>query len=453
MVEAIGEFSWVIALLLGFVAAWVIQSLRLPTGPRLTEEEQASEERAQAEALEASARLKERVAQLDESLAKSLESVDALREENTSLHSKLAAAGERAEAQEKRLEEQKAELERIQKKLSADFENLANRILDDKSKKFVESNKESLDKLLTPLSERIKDFRERVDKVHEEGLKDRAALNEQLKSLRSLNLQMTEEAQNLTSALKGQAKTQGNWGEMILERVLEKSGLVAGQEYETQASLKDDEGHRFQPDVIIRLPEEKHLVVDSKVSLVAYEACANESDAERREKRLKEHVTSLKTHVSELSKKKYEALYGINSPDFVLMFVPIEPAFTMAMQADDALFDDAFRQGVVIVTPSTLLATLRTVANIWRQEKQTRNVLEIARRSGALYDKFVGFYADMEGIGRSLSKSQEAYEAAINKLKSGKGNLVKSVEDIKTLGAKAKKSLPADAVDDALLDE
>lgn len=264
---------------------------------------------------------------------------------------------------------------------------------------------------------------------------------------------MSEEAQNLTTALKGQSKTQGNWGEMILERVLEKSGLTPGQEYETQSNLKDEEGRRFQPDVIVKLPEDKHLVVDSKVSLLAYEACINESDSDIAETRIKEHVASMRSHVSDLSSKSYDALHGINSPDFVLMFVPVEPAFTMAMQADDGLFDFAFSKGVVIVTPSTLLATLRTVANIWRQEKQNRNVLEIARLSGRLYDKFVGFYGDMEEIGNRLGRSQEAYEAALNKLRSGRGNLVRSVEEIKKLGAKAQKSLPQEAIEESLLEE
>ena len=453
MIEALGDFDWVVALALGFVAAWMIQRYRFGVDKLPSPEELEKAEQEQALEAETTARLKERAENLDQTLVKAQTEIEALRNDNTGLHSKLAAAVERSASQEKRLEEQKAELVSVQKKLTAEFENLANRILDEKSKKFVVQNKESMDKLLNPFSERIKDFRERVDKVHEEGLKDRAALNEQLRNLHSLNRKMSEEAQNLTTALKGQTKTQGNWGEMILERVLEKSGLVAGQEYVTQAHLTNGEGHRFQPDVLVRLPEDRHIVVDSKVSLVAYEACVNEADTGKSEKRLKEHVASLRAHVSGLSKKSYESLYGINSPDFVLMFVPIEPAFTMAMQTDDSLFDFAFSQSVVIVTPSTLLATLRTVANIWRQEKQTRNVLEIARRSGALYDKFVGFYADMEEIGKRLGKSQEAYDAALNKLKTGKGNLVKSVEDIKSLGAKAKKALPQEAVEDSLLEE
>jgi len=396
MTDILVAIGWLAALALGFVTAWVIQKYRLGTGLALSAEEKDAHEKNRLAGAEALARLKKRTAGLDREMKAARESAENLREENTGLRSKLAASGERELAQEKRLEEQKQEIDRIQKKMILEFENLANRILETKSKKFVAQNQESLDKLLNPLGERIKEFGERVEKAHQDGLKDRAALGEQLNNLRALNQRMSEEAQNLTTALKGQSKTQGNWGEMILERVLEKSGLTPGQEYETQSNLKDEEGRRFQPDVIVKLPEDKHLVVDSKVSLLAYEACINESDSDIAETRIKEHVASMRSHVSDLSSKSYDALHGINSPDFVLMFVPVEPAFTMAMQADDGLFDFAFSKGVVIVTPSTLLATLRTVANIWRQEKQNRNVLEIARLSGRLYDKFVGFYGDME---------------------------------------------------------
>lgn len=453
MTDILVAIGWLAALALGFVTAWMIQKYRLGTGSSLSAEEQEEQEQNRLAGAEALARLKERTESLDREMRAARESAEKLREENTGLLSKLAASGERELAQDKRLEEQKQEIDRIQKKMILEFENLANRILEAKSKKFVAQNQESLDKLLNPLGERIKEFGERVEKAHQDGLKDRAALGEQLNNLRALNQRMSEEAKNLTTALKGQSKTRGNWGEMILERVLEKSGLTAGQEYETQSNLKDEEGRRFQPDVIVKLPEDKHLVVDSKVSLVAYEACINETDSDIAEARIKEHVASMRSHVGDLSGKSYDALYGINSPDFVLMFVPVEPAFTMAMQADDGLFDFAFSKGVVIVTPSTLLATLRTVANIWRQEKQNRNVLEIARLSGRLYDKFVGFYGDMEEIGSRLGRSQEAYEAALNKLRFGRGNLVKSVEQIKKLGAKAQKSLPQEAIEESLLEE
>ena len=395
------------------------------------------------------ARSDERAKQAEEALAQAREENNTLREQHTAQHGELAAANERIAALKQRLEEQKEELAQLHEKLSLEFENLAGKILQDNSKKFVAQNKESLDKLLLPLSEKISSFREGVEKSREQDIKDRASLKEQLRSLSELNQRMADEAQNLTTALKGQVKTQGNWGEMILETVLEKSGLVAGQEYETQPSLNGQDGKRYQPDVLIKLPENKHLVVDSKVSLVAYERCVNAGEEAAREVATKEHVTSLKAHVSELSKKRYEALYGINSPDFVLMFIPVEPAFTLAMQADDALFDLAFRQNVVIVTPSTLLATLRTVANIWRQEKQARNVLDIARRSGDLYDKFVGFYEDMQQIGQRIKQSQAAYDAAVNKLQEGKGNLVNRVQQLKKLGASAQKDLPQSAVDAA----
>jgi DNA recombination protein RmuC len=314
--------------------------------------------------------------------------------------------------------------------------------LDANSEKFVARNKESLDKLLVPLSEKITDFRARVERTHDQGVRDRAELVAQLRTLGELNQQMSAEARNLTTALKGQSKAQGNWGELVLATVLEKSGLVEGREYLTQASLKSEDGKRQQPDVLVCLPEGKHLVIDAKVSLVAYERCVNEDDEGRREAALKEHIQSVKSHVLELGRKRYDALYEIRSPDFTLMFVPVEPAFVLAVQADDSLFDFAFRQNVVMVTPSTLLATLRTVANIWRQEKQTRNAIDIAEKSGLLYDKFVGFFEDMQRIGEQIGRSQEAYDAAMNKLSSGRGNLVSQVQRLKELGAKAKKALP-----------
>ncbi len=453
MVEFIKEWDWLIAILVGFGLAWIIQSLRAKARGDVSQEEHNRILDTLDEEKTNSARLEERARNYEASSNSMDEQLEIAREESKSLHRKLAAADERSEYLEKRISEQKDELQRIQKKLTAEFENLANRILDEKSKKFVLQNKESLDKLLSPLSEKIVSFRERVEKTREEDLKDRASLKEQIHSMSQLNQRMSEEARNLTIALKGQSKTQGNWGEIILERVLEKSGLIAGQEYETQTSLTDENGRRFQPDVLINLPEGRRLVVDSKVSLVAYERCVNEEDKDLASSALKEHLSSVRNHVAELSKKSYESLYGIISPDFVLMFIPVEPAFTMAMQADDGLFDFAFRQNVVIVTPSTLLATLRTVANIWRQEKQTRNVMEIARKSGALYDKFVGFFSDMEEIGRRLGKSHEAYEEAMKKLQSGRGNLVRSVEEIRKLGARAKKELPEEAVEEALLED
>ncbi|MBK1877780.1 DNA recombination protein RmuC [Pelagicoccus mobilis] len=443
------EWAWLVALVAGFAAAWFIQAFRLRTPKGLPEEERAELEEKLAEAAQENVKLEERCRSNDEALSSSKSELAELREENTGLNRKLAGSEERIHSMETRIEDQKKEMAELQKKLTAEFESLATRVLDRNSEKFTVRNKESLDKLLSPLAEKITDFRARVDRTHDQSVKDRAELVAQLKTLGELNQKMSTEAQNLTTALKGQTKTQGNWGELVLETVLEKSGLEEGREYRTQASFTSEDGKRQQPDVLINLPEGKHLVIDAKVSLVAYERCVNEEDESRRETALKEHIQSVKNHVAELSKKRYDALYEIQSPDFTLMFVPVEPAFVMAIQADDTIFDYAFRQNVVIVTPSTLLATLRTVANIWRQEKQTRNAIDIAQRSGALYDKFVGFFEDMKKIGDQINRSQAAYDSAMNKLTTGRGNLVNQVQSLKDLGAKAKKALPAETVEQA----
>ncbi len=432
-----------VALLL-LISQWVWLRGKVKAS-RLGREEFAG--RLEEAALE-QARGEERLLAKDRALEAAIGDLGASRMRVSDLERENSRAMERCRSMEERVAEQKVELVEIQKKLTSEFENLANRILDEKGKTFVVQNKASLDALLLPLSERIGSFRERVETSHAEDLKDRAVLKEQLRAMGELNRQMGEEAKNLTTALKGQVKTQGNWGEMILERVLEKSGLVAGREYDTQVSLNDETGKRFQPDVLIRLPDEKHLVVDSKVSLIAYERYANAPDRPAQEEALKEHILSLKAHVTDLSKKGYESLYGIKSPDFVLMFVPIEPAFTAAMHGDDSLFEMAFRNNVVLVTPSTLLVTLRTVANLWRQEKQTLNALEIARKGGDLYDKFVGFYTEMEEVGRRIGQSQQAHEEAMKKLSTGRGNLVRRVEELRRLGARTSKSLPKAVLDE-----
>ncbi len=445
----IEQWAWLVALVVGFAAAWFIQAFRLRTPKGLPAEERAELEGRLATAAQETAKLEERSRLAEENLSAAKGELVALREENTGLHRKLAGADERIQSMDVRIEEQKREVAELQQKLTAEFESLATRVLDANSEKFAARNKESLDKLLVPLAEKITDFRARVDRTHDQSVKDRAELVAQLKTLGELNQKMSAEARNLTTALKGQTKTQGNWGELVLETVLEKSGLEEGREYRTQASFTSEEGRRQQPDVLINLPEGKHLVIDAKVSLVAYERCVNEDDDAKRELALREHIQSVKNHVLELSKKRYDALYEIESPDFTLMFIPIEPAFVMAIQADDTLFDYAFRQNVVIVTPSTLLATLRTVANIWRQEKQTRNAIDIAEKSGALYDKFVGFFDDMQKIGEQIGRSQLAYDAAMSKLSSGRGNLVNQVQRLKDLGAKAKKALPSDVVESA----
>jgi DNA recombination protein RmuC len=344
-------------------------------------------------------------------------------------------------SQQEKIQEQKIEVEQIRKDFQLEFQNVANKLLDEKSQKFVETNRTNLDILLNPLKENIKAFEDKVDKVYNMEAAERNTLKGVITQLMDLNRLISTEASNLTKALKGDNKKQGNWGEVILERVLERSGLVKDREYRLQASLVTSDGSRLQPDAIIDLPDDKHLVIDSKVSLVAYERLVNAETEEERKLYSRAHVESIRAHVNNLSSKNYHDLYQINSPDFVLLFVPIESSFSFAVQIDAELFSDAWDKQVVIVSPSTLLATLRTIASIWKQERQNRNVLEIARLSGVMYDKFVGFVGDMEGIGKNIKLSQTAYDSALNKLTEGNGNLTITADKIKKLGAKANKQI------------
>lgn len=344
-------------------------------------------------------------------------------------------------AQQEKIIELNEDRDKNQEKFNKDFELIASRILDEKTAKFTEQNRNNLDILLNPLKENIKAFEEKVDKVYKVEADERNILKGVITQLMDLNKMMSVETQNLTRALKGDNKKQGNWGEMILERVLERSGLLKDQEYRIQASMHSTDGSRFQPDVIIDLPDNKHLIIDSKVSLIAYSRlveCEIESD---KDLYLKQHLNSLRTHISDLSGKNYSDLYKINSPDFVMLFIPIESCFSVAVQKDAELFNYAWDKRVVIVSPSTLLATLRTIASIWKQERQNRNVMEIARLSGEMYDKFVGFAGDMESIGKNIKLSHDAYDKALNKLSTGRGNLAVTAEKIKNLGAKAGKQI------------
>jgi len=368
-------------------------------------------------------------------------SVSTLNQELLTEKNRMAKAEESFKAQRERLMEQEKSIQEIQQKFQLEFQNVANKLLDEKSQKFVETNRANLDILLNPLKENIKAFEEKVDKVYNMEAAERNTLKGVITQLMELNQLISNEAQNLTKALKGDNKKQGNWGEVILERVLERSGLVKDQEYRVQTSFTGNDGSRLQPDVIIDLPDDKHLVIDSKVSLIAYERLVNCETEEERKLFSKGHVESIRSHVNGLSAKNYHDLHQINSPDFVLLFIPIESSFSFAVQIDAELFSDAWDKRVVIVSPSTLLATLRTIASIWKQERQNRNVLEIARLSGAMYDKFVGFVGDMEGIGKNIKQSQSAYDNAISKLTEGNGNLTKTAEKIKSLGAKANKQI------------
>jgi DNA recombination protein RmuC len=341
-----------------------------------------------------------------------------------------------------RHKEQKEEVEKLQEKFTKEFENLANKILEEKTVKFTEQNKENLKNILSPLQDKIQLFEKKVEDTHKESIDYHAALRQQILGLREMNEQMSKETLNLTKALKGDSKMQGNWGELVLERVLEKSGLEKGREYEVQQSFVTEEGNRVFPDVVINLPDGKKMVVDSKVTLTAYERYINTEDDTEKSQFMKEHLLAIKRHIDQLSEKNYHDLYQMESPDFVLLFIPIESAFALALNEDTSLYNKAFEKNIVIVTPSTLLATLRTIDSMWTNQKQQENALEIARQAGALYDKFDGFVSDLVKIGKKMDEAKVEYGNAMNKLFDGKGNLINSVEKLKKMGAKAKKSLP-----------
>jgi len=349
---------------------------------------------------------------------------------------------------QEKLEFQKKEMEQVQLKFTTEFENIASKILKQNTQDFSMSNQKSITELLLPLKEKIQLFEKKVEDTYEKGLKDQTDLKAELKKLHDLNLKISDEANNLTKALKGDVKKQGNWGEVILERILERSGLTEGREYIKQESILAENGQRYQPDVVIHLPDQKHIVVDSKVSLVAYERLVNAGSEVERSIFVKDHLLSVRSHIKNLSEKHYQHSPAFNSPDFVLLFIPIESSFSIAVQEDQDLFTYAWDNKVVIVSPSTLLATLCTISSIWKQENQTRNSLEIARQSGALYDKFVAFINDMELMGRSLDSARKTYDQAVNKLYVGSGNLVRRAENIRKLGAKTTKELPSEMVSD-----
>ena len=371
------------------------------------------------------------------------------REKKMTISTQLAEVKTNHDNVQQRLAEQKNELQQLQEKFSKEFENLANKILEEKSQKFTEQNKINIDQILKPLGEKIKDFEKKVQDNYDAENKEKASLKTEIQRLYELNQKMTTDAQNLTRALKGDNKAQGNWGEFILETILEKSGLNKDREYSIQPSFTTEDGRRLQPDVIINLPEGKSLIIDSKVSLTGYEKYYTAEDDTERQVALREHLLSVRTHIKGLSEKKYQNLYQLKSLDFVLLFIPIEPAFALSVQQDAQLFHDAFEKNIVIVSPSTLLATLRTVSSIWRQENHNRNAVEIARKAGDLYDKFDGFVKDMIGLGTKLDQSKKDYESAMNKLSTGKGNIVKRVQELKDMGAIASKSLPQNLLDRA----
>ena len=358
-----------------------------------------------------------------------------------------------------RLEEERSQnleklelLSKAEEEMKLQFSKLANEIFEQKSKVHAEQNRLQLDTILKPFKEQVVSFGKKIEENYITETKERHLLKDQIIQLRSLNEKLSDDANNLTNALKGENKTQGNWGELILEKILENSGLREGHEYETQGAYRDEEGKLFKPDVLVHLPDEKDIVVDSKVSLVAYERYMNATDEESREKARKEHILSVRAHIKGLSEKKYEELVGLRSLDFVLLFMPIESAYMLALEEDSNFFNETIKQNIMVVGPSTLLVTLRTIEYIWRNERQEQNAQEIAKKAADLYDKFVGFVDDMEVIGKQISKTQESYDSAMNKLSRGKGNLVKRTDDMQKLGLKTKKKIDAKLLEKADLD-
>ena len=398
-------------------------------------------------------RLEERNTNLDEQLTEVEQKLGTLQQEKESqlkeerersgeLDRELAGLKSEYSSLQEKLAEQKGELAEMQEQLKVQFENLANKILDEKSEKFTKQNKESLDQLLNPLGLKLEEFKKKVEETYEKGTQERSGLREQIKNMVQLNQQMSEDAKNLTKALKGDSKSQGNWGEVILSSILEKSGLRKDEEYFTQQSETTDEGRRLQPDVVVKLPDEKFLIVDSKVSLTAFERFTSAEDETEIQSALKQHVLSVKAHVKGLSDKNYPQIYADKTPDFVLLFIPVEPAFAAALQSEPNLYNEAFEKNIVIVSPSTLLATLFTINTIWKRDRQNKYALEIADRGGALYDKFVLFAESLEEVGRRIEQTQKSYDEAKLRLSEGSGNVIRQVEMLKELGAKATKQLP-----------
>ena len=432
-----------VAAIAGFLAAWFVSSRRMNalSDKFYNTEKQLIDEKSLAErnktVAEETLRLK--VLELEKTqneLAQNLELANAravelatVRTENASLREKI----------EKQLEE----AEQLQKRLTSEFENIANKVMKERSDEFSVANHKNISEILNPLKEKIQGFERKVEESYEKDMRDRVSLREEVKKLTELNTRVSEEANNQTRALKGDVKKQGNWGEIILERVLERSGLTKGQEYDREAVVEGADHSVQRPDVIVHLPDNKHIIIDSKVSLVAYERFMSAENENDQATALKEHIASIRMHVKLLSDKNYQNAMNVNTPDFVLMFIPVEASFSAAVQGDSELFAYAWERKIVIVSPTTLLATLRTISSIWKQENQTRNAQEIARLSGSLYDKFIGFTEDMEKIKNNIDRASGAYNDAIKKMKDGNGNIIRTAEKIKELGAKTgNKTLP-----------
>ncbi len=413
---------------IGLVAAWVIMKIISGSKAEISREREKSLE---TQALEARESLKVKENQLLQLTGE----LSSYKNENRNLEEKLKV--------------QKDEIGILYEKMNVEFKNLANEILEEKTKKFTEQNRENIDAILKPLSEKIKDFEKKVENAYVEETKQRYSLKEEVRKLAELNLKVSEEAKNLTRALKGESKTQGNWGEMILESILDKSGLVKDRQYFVQQNLKDEEGKNLRPDVVVEYPGERYVIIDSKVSLTAYERYFSSEDRQEQERNLSEHLTSLKNHILSLSKKNYQELYDVKTLDFVMLFMPVEPAYLVAVEKDPELWNFAYERRILLMSPTNLIAALKMISSLWRQESQNRNAREIAKKGGELLDKFYSLLDDLVDVGNKLKSTQKSYDDSMNKLSTGKGNLIKRAKDIEQLGARPLKSAPRQLSDES----
>lgn len=430
-----------IGVVLGGLVGWFIARLQFDKPSTISKDDFDTAQRLTTDLRTETAKLQESRSHLDISLQHVKGELDSERKKSEELTIQLAHSVTDNKNLAARLDEQKKESEELNKKLTAEFQNIANAILEEKSKKFTEQNKANLDTILSPFKEKIDEFKKKVEDTYEKENRESISLKEEVRKLTEMNARISEDANNLTRALKGDTKKQGNWGELVLEKILERSGLVKDREYTTQVNTKNIEGDTIRPDVVVNLPDNKHIIIDSKVSLTAYEAYVNAENEEDKERFKKEHIVSLRNHIKLLSEKNYQSGESFSTPDFVLMFVPIESSFGVAVQADQDLFTYAWDKRIVVVSASTLLATLRTIASIWKQEKQTLNAMEIAKQGGALYDKFVGFMEDLTDVGKKMDQAKDSYKEAMSKLYEGRGNIVKGIQNLKALGAKTTKSI------------
>lgn len=444
------EFIYlIIGVVLGGAIGWYVSKSKFQRPSAVSKDEfERIQERIAILQTDA-AKLSEGKIHLEASLTQARSDLESERRKSEDLTRQYTQAVTDNKNLQQRLEEQRQESGDLNKKLTAEFQNIAGIILEEKTKKFTEQNKEHLDIILSPLKEKLDDFKKRVEETYDKGSRETFSLKEEVRKLQELNLRMSEETINLTKALKGDTKKQGNWGELVLEKILERSGLEKDREYKAQVVTQNVDGETIKPDFVVYLPENKHIIIDSKVSLTAYELLVNAETDDEREQRKKEHVASLRSHIKLLGEKNYQSAELFNSPEFVLMFVPIESSFGIAVQADQELFNYAWERKIVVVSPSTLLATLGTIASIWKQEKQTRNAIDIAKQGGALYDKFVGFVSDLTEVGKKMDSAKDSYKDAMSKLVEGRGNIVRNIENLKTLGAKTTKSLDQKLLDRA----